>query len=105
MDSWLRTTEISGPTACSGPSGHGMYCPADCSCRFQRDAELQELKDQMRLILQTLGIKNLFKTHMRSEGASSVGQATEPSEEATEIFSIAPSVDSRTTMQGSAGPS
>ena len=97
VDSWLRTTEISGPTACSGPSGHGMYCPADCSCRFQRDAELQELKDQMRLIIQTLGIKNLFKTHMRTEGASSVGQATEPSEEGTEIFSIAPSVDSRTT--------
>ena len=97
VDSWLRTTEISGPTACSGPSEHGMYCPADCSCRFQRDAELQQLKDQMHLIIQTLGIKNLFKTHMRSEGASSVGQATEPSEEATEIFSIAPSVDSRTT--------
>ena len=97
VDSWLRTTEISGPTACSGPSGHGMYCPADCSCRFQRDAELQQLKDQMHLIIQTLGIKNLFKTHMRSEGASSVGQATGPSEEATEIFSIAPSVDSRTT--------
>ena len=97
MDSWLRTTEISGPTVCSGPSGHGMYCPADCSCRFQRDAELQTLKDQMHLITETLGIKNLFKTHMRSEGASSVEQATEPSEEATEIFSIAPSVDSRTT--------
>ena len=97
VDSWLRTTEISGPTACSGPSGHGMYCPADCSCRFQRDAELQTLKDQMHLIIETLGIKNLFKTHMRSEGASSVEQATEPSEEATEIFSIAPSVDSRTT--------
>ena len=97
VDSWLRTTEISGPTACSGPSGHGMYCPADCSCRFQRDAELQQLKDQMNLIIQTLGIKNLFKTHIRSEGASSVEQATEPSEEATEIFSIAPSVDSRTT--------
>ena len=85
VDSWLRTTEISGLTACSGPSGHGMYCPADCSCRFQRDAELQALKDQMSLIIQTLGIKNLFKTHMRSEGASSVEQATEPSEEATEI--------------------
>ena len=97
VDSWLRTSEISGPTACSGPSGHGMYCPADCSCRFQRDTELQLLKDQMHLIIQTLGIKNLFKTHMRSEGASSVGQATEPSEEGTEIFSIAPSVDSRTT--------
>ena len=97
VDSWLRNTDISGPTACSGPSGHGMYCPADCSCRFQRDAELQQLKDQMQLIIQTLGIKDLFKTHMRSEGASSVEQATEPSEEATEIFSIAPSVDSRTT--------
>ena len=65
VDFWLRTTEISGPTACSGPSGHGMYCPADCSCRFQRDTELQLLKDQMHLIIQTLGIKNLFKTHMR----------------------------------------
>ena len=97
VDSWLRTTEISGPTACSGPSGHGMYCPADCSCRFQRDSELQLLKDQMHLIIQTLGLKNLFKSHKRSEGASSVEQATEPSEEATEIFSIAPSVDSRTT--------
>ena len=97
VDSWLRNTEISGPTACSGPSGHGMYCPADCSCGFQRDAELQQLKDQMQLIIQTLGIKDLFKTHMRSEGASSVEQATEPSEEATEIFLIAPSVDSRTT--------
>ena len=97
VDSWLRTTEISGPTACSGPSGHGMYCPAKCSCRFQRDAELQLLKDQMHLIIQTLGIKHLFKTHMLSEGASSVEQATEPSEEATEIFSSAPSVDSRTT--------
>ena len=97
VDSWLRTTEISGPTACSGPSGHGMYCPADCSCRFQRDSELQLLKDQMQLIIQTLGIKDLFKTHMQSEGASSVEQATEPSEEATEIFSIAPSVDSKTT--------
>ena len=51
----------------------------------------------MHLIIETLGIKNLFKTHMRSEGASSVEQATEPSEEATEIFSIAPSVDSRNT--------
>ena len=97
VDSWLRTTEISGPTACSGPSGHGMYCPADCSCRFQRDSELQLLKDQMHLIIETVGIKNVFKTHMRSEGASSVVQATEPSEEATEIFSIAPSVDFRTT--------
>ena len=97
VDSWLRTTEISGPTACSGPSGHGMYCPADCSCRSQRDTELQLLKDKMQLIIQTLGIKDLFKTHMRSEGASSVEQATEPSEESTEIFSIAPLVDSKTT--------
>ena len=105
VDSWLRTTEISGPTACSGPSGHGMHCPADCSCRFQRDAELQQLKDQMHLIIQTLGIKNLFKTHMRSEGASSVGQATEPSEEATEIFSIGLRWTPGPPMQGSAGPS
>ena len=42
-------------------------------------------------------MKNIFKTHMRCEGASSVGKETEPSEEATEIFSIAPSVDSKTT--------
>ena len=97
VDSWLRATNISGPTACPGPSGHGMYCPADCCCTSQRDAELQELKDEMHLIVETLGIKNLFKTHMRSEDASSVGQGMEPSEEATEIFSIAPSVDSRTT--------
>ena len=105
VDSWLRTTEISGPTACSGPSGHGMYCPAVCSCRFQRDAELQTLKDQMHLIIETLGIKNLFKTHMRSEGASSVEQATEPSEEATEIFQLLHRWTPGPPMQGSAGPS
>ena len=35
--------------------------------------------------------------HMRSEGASSVGKETEPSVEARQIFSIAPSVDSKTT--------
>ena len=34
---------------------------------------------------------------MRSEGASSVGKGTEPSEEAIEFFSIAPSVNSKTT--------
>ena len=54
----------------------------------------------MQLIIQTLGIKDLFKTHMRSEGASSVEQVTEPSEEATEIFSIAPSARiSRTKLK------
>ena len=51
----------------------------------------------MQLIVHTLGIKHIFKTHMHSEGASSVGKETEPSEEATEIFSIASSVDSKTT--------
>ena len=51
----------------------------------------------MQLIVQTLGMENIFKTHMRSEGASSVGKETEPSEEATEICSIAPSMDSKTT--------
>ena len=34
---------------------------------------------------------------MRSEGASLVGQETEPLQEAREIFSIAPWVDSKTT--------
>ena len=34
---------------------------------------------------------------MRSEDASSVGNKTEPSEEASDTFSIAPSVDSKTT--------
>ena len=51
----------------------------------------------MQLIVHTLGVKNIFKTHMRPEGASSVGRETQPSEEATGIFSIAPSVDSKTT--------
>ena len=51
----------------------------------------------MQVIVHTLGIKNIFKTHMRSEGAASVGKGTDPSEKATEIFSIAPSVDSKTT--------
>ena len=90
MDSWLKSTDLCGPAACSAPAGHGMYCPVDCPCRTQRDSELQELKDQMQLIVHTLGTKNIFKTHMRSEGASSVGKETEASEEATEIFSIAP---------------
>ena len=51
----------------------------------------------MQLIVHTLGIQNIFKTHMQSEGASLVETETEPSEEPTEIFSIAPSVDSETT--------
>ena len=97
VDSWLKSTDLCGPAACSAPTGHGMYCPVHCPCRTQRDSELQELRDQMQLIVHTLGIKNVFKTHMRSEGASSKGKETEPSEEATEIFSIAPSVDSKTT--------
>ena len=51
----------------------------------------------MQLIVHTLGMKNIFKAHMRSEGASSVGKETEPSEKATEIFLVAPSIDSTTT--------
>ena len=42
-----------------------------------------------------MGYKTIFKTHMRSEGASSVGNETEPSEEATEIFFIASWADSK----------
>ena len=45
----------------------------------------------------TLAMQNILKTHMACEGASSVGKETEPSEEARETFSIAPSVDSKTT--------
>ena len=52
----------------------------------------------MPLIVHTLGIENIFKTHMRSEGASSVGKKTKPSGETTETFSVAPSVDSRPPM-------
>ena len=51
-----------------------MYCSVDCPCRTQRDSELLELKDQMQFIVHTLGIKNIFKTHMRSQGPSSVGE-------------------------------
>ena len=74
-----------------------MYGPVDCSCRTRRDFELPELKDEMQLIVHMLGIKNMFKTYMRSEGACSSGTEMEPSGEATEIFSIAPSVHSKTT--------
>ena len=97
VNSWLKSTVLCGPAVCPAPAGHGMYCPPDCPCPTQRDSELQELKDQMQLIVHTLGIENIFKTYMQSEGASSVGKGTEPSEEATENFSIAPSVDSKTT--------
>ena len=86
VDSWLKSTDLYGPAVCSAPAGHGMYCPADCPCCTQRDFELQELKDQMQLIVHTLGLKNIFKTHMRSEGASLVEKETEPSKEATDIF-------------------
>ena len=97
MDSWLNSTGLCGPTACPIPSGHRMYCPNDCSCRTHRDSELQTLKDQIQFIVHSFGVKNIFKTHMRSEGASSVARETEPSEEATKKFSIAPSVDPKTT--------
>ena len=46
-----------------------MYCLVDCTCRTHGDSELQELKDQMQFFVHTYGIKNTFKTHMRSEGA------------------------------------
>ena len=42
-------------------------------------------------------MKDIFQTHIQFEGASSVERATEPSEEVTEVFSIASSVDSKTT--------
>ena len=51
----------------------------------------------MQLIVHTFGIRNIFTTHMRCEGASLVGKETEPPKEATEDFPIAPSVDSKTT--------
>ena len=66
-----------------------MYCPVKCPLSYPARLSV--------LIVHTLGIQNVFKTHMRSEGASWVGKETEPLEEATEIFSIAPSVDSKTT--------
>ena len=97
VDSWFKSTDLWGPAVCPAPAGHGMYCPANYPCRTQQDSELQELKDQMQLFVHTLGRKNISKTHMQSEGASSVGKGTEPSEEAIEFFSIAPSVDSKTT--------
>ena len=56
----------------------------------------------MQFIVHTLGIKNVFKSHMRSEGPSWVGKETEPSKEATDIFPIAPLVDSNTTDARSA---
>ena len=62
VDSWLTSTDLSGPAACPAPAGHGMYCPVDCPCRTQRDSDLQELKDKMELIVHTWGIK-LFLRH------------------------------------------
>ena len=72
VDSWLKSTVLCGPTICPVPAGHGMYCPNDCSCCTHRDSELHALKAQIQLIVDSLGVKNIFKTHMRSEGASSV---------------------------------
>ena len=40
----------------------------------------------MQLIVHMLGRNIFFTTHMRSEGASSVGKKTEPSEKSTGIF-------------------
>ena len=51
----------------------------------------------MQSIVHTLDIKIIYKTHMRSEGASSVKKGTKPSEEATEKAFLAPSVESTTT--------
>ena len=93
MNSWLNSTDLCRPAVSRAAAGHGVYCPVDCPCRTQRDSELQKLRDKMQLIVHTSGIKNFSKTHTRSEGASSVGEETEPSEEATGIFSIAPSSD------------
>ena len=103
MDSWLKSTDLCIPAVCPAAAGHGMYCPADCPCRTQQDSELQELKDEMQFIVGTFGMKNIFNSHIRSEGASSVGKETEPSEEATESFSIALRWTLRQPMQGPAG--
>ena len=51
----------------------------------------------MQSFLHTLGVRNIFKTDIRSDAASSVGEEIEPSEEATEMFLIAPSVHSKNT--------
>ena len=74
-----------------------MYCPIARCCRAHRDSELQELKDHMTLIVHLFAMKNVFNSHMRSEGASSVGRETGPSEDAIQIFSIAPLVTSNST--------
>ena len=102
MDSWLKSTDLLGPAACPAPAAHRMYCPVDCPCCTERDSELPELKDQMHLIVQTLGIKVFFKTHMRSRGALLVGKETELSEEATEIFPLLLRWILRPPMHGSA---
>ena len=105
MQSWLNSVGLCGPTACAAMSGHGLYCPNESSCRSDTESELQVLKDQMQLIVQLAGIKNIFKTNMRFEGASSVARETEPSEEATEAFSVAPWVTPRPRMPALAGQS
>ena len=76
MDSSLISRDVCVPAVCPAPAGQGMYCPADCPCRTQRESELQELKDQMQLIVHTLRMTKIFKTHMPSEGTSSVGRGT-----------------------------
>ena len=49
--------------------------------------EIQTLRDQLQLIIQSLGTKKILKTHMHSVGASYLARAIEPSVEATDIFS------------------
>ena len=61
MDSCFKLTDLCGPAVCPARAGHGMYCPVDCPCRTQQDSELQELKDQMKSIVHTLGILSKIK--------------------------------------------
>ena len=85
-DAWFSSTALCGPAVFPTPAGHRMCCPVDCSCLANRDSELQGLKNQMQLILHTLGKKKNFETDMRSEGASSAGKETEQSKKLQIFF-------------------
>ena len=58
---------------------------------------IQEPKGQVKLIIPSLGTKDISETNMRSEEASFEVKETEPSEVAVKLFSVGPSVDSKTT--------
>ena len=74
-----------------------MLCAHRCWCRTNRESKVHEVKDRIQLTVQSIGVKNIFMTHMKAEGASSMARDSQPLEEVTETFSIAPSVDSKTT--------